>query len=150
MANLEKKLSTLTMADLDTAKSTQDFSVCPAGKHTAKIMSFTEEDTYNYVSLEIEGKVYNFFYSYYLRDSDDLNKDVLDWIGALATIPTTPTTPLLACANSAIGHSYEIETRVYTSNSGKNAGREQHAINFNIKPTLVTVAVEEEEIDLPF
>lgn len=147
----DKNLSTLTVADLDSAQVRSNSAlVCPKGFHKAKVLSFTEEENYNYVSLEIEGKKYNFFYDYTLRDSDAFDRDVLNWIISLATIPVTPTTPLLAITNSAIGHTYEIETDVYTSKTGKNAGKEQHFIRFSTKPELTKVIVEEETLDLPF
>ena len=148
---LENNLSTLKVGDLQNAKTNSaDFIVCPAGSHIAKIISFTEEENYNYVSMEIDGRNYNFFYNYTLRGSDDLDADVLSWIVALATIPVTDTTTLLQITNSAIGQSYEIETYVYTSKTGKNVGKENHAIRFNVKPKLTTVAVQEEDLELPF
>ena len=144
-------LSNLKFGDLDNAKSaTADFSVCPAGSHVAKVMSFTENDNYNFVTLEIEGKSYNFFYDYTLRNSDDLDYNVINWIAGLAMIPVTKETSLLAITNSAIGHSYEIETYVYVGKNGKNKDKEQHAIRFNVKPVPVTVQVQEENLELPF
>jgi len=144
-------LSTLTVKDLANAKtSTGEFQVCPAGHHIAKVISFTEEQDYSFVTLEIDGKNYNFFYSFFLKDSDDYNADVFNWIIGLSTIPVTDATPLLAITNSSIGHSYEVETYTYVSKTGKSAGKEQHAIRFNVKPLLTTVAVEEEELTLPF
>lgn len=147
-----KSLATLTRKDLGGAQQRQcnEFAVCPAGKHVAKVVRFTEEENYNYVTLEIEKQAYNFFYNYTLKDSDVLDSDVLSWILALATIPVTDETHLIEITNSAIGHSYEIETYVYTPKNGKNAGKPQHGIQFSTLPVLQIVEVETEDIELPF
>lgn len=142
-------LSTLTRADLQNAQKKEvGFSVCPAGKHVAKVQKFVEEDNYNLVNLLIDGKNYNFFYNYTLRNSDALDADVLNWIIGLSTIPVTDSTTLLQITNSAIGYSYEIETYTYTPTTGKNAGKQQHGIQFSVVPKLVTVDVESEELDV--
>ena len=149
---MNKSLATLTRKDLGAAQKRErsDFAVCPAGKHTAKVVSFTEEENYNYVTLEIEKKSYNFFYNYTLKDSDVLDSDVLNWLLSLATIPVTDETHLIEITNSAIGHSYEVETYVYTPKNGKNAGKPQHGIQFSTLPVLKVVEVETEDIELPF
>ena len=146
-----KTLSTLTAGDLQNAQVREGLSVCPAGKHQAKILKFVEEENYNYIQVEIEKKQFNFFYDYELRDSDALDRNVLGWLISLSTIPVTDSTPLLAITNSAIGHTYEIETGTYTSKQGKNAGKENHFIKFEVKPVLCNITVEDEEMEaLPF
>lgn len=148
---MSKNLSTLTMADLTNAEAKQtEAKVCPAGEHEAKVLGFTEEETYNYVSLEINGVKYNFFYNYFLRDSDKLDKDLLDWIISLAQIPVTESTSFIDITNSAIGCTFKIETYNYVSKTGKNAGKQQHGINFRKKPELVVVEIQSEEFELPF
>ena len=148
---MSKNLSTLTMADLTNAEAKQtEARVCPAGEHEAKVLGFTEEETYNYVSLEINGVKYNFFYNYFLRDSDKLDKDLLDWIISLAQIPVTESTSFIDITNSAIGCTFKIETYNYVSKTGKNAGKQQHGINFRKKPELVVVEIQSEEFELPF
>lgn len=147
----KKNLSNLTVADLATAKEeTNAPKVCPEGEQIAKVLGFVEEETYNYVSLEIKGVKYNFFYNYFLKDSDELNAKVLNWIVSLSTVPVTETTSLIEITNSAIGSSYKIKIRNYMSKTGKNAGSMQHAIDFNFKPELVVVEVQTEEFELPF
>lgn len=147
----KKNLSNLTVADLATAKEeTNGPRVCPEGEQIAKVLSFVEEETYNYVSLEIKGVKYNFFYNYFLKDSDELNANVLNWIVSLSTVPVTENTSLIEITNSAIGSSYKIKIRNYMSKTGKNAGNMQHAIDFNVKPELVVVEVQTEEFELPF
>lgn len=142
-------LSTLKVSDLEKAgTNTAEFKTCPAGTHLAKVISFTEEENYNFISLEIDKVKYNFFYSYTLKDSDQLNADVINWILALSTIPVTPDTHLLEITNSAIGRTYEVEIRNYTSKTGKHAGELQHSIDFKVKPTLSTVEVSSENVDV--
>ena len=146
-----RNLSNITVADLATAKQQPNTPrVCPEGEHVAKVLGFVEEETYNYVSLEINGVKYNFFYNYFLKDSDELNAEVLNWIVSLSTVPVTETTSLIEITNSAIGSSYKIKIRNYTSKTGKNAGNMQHAIDFSFKPELVVVEVQTEEFELPF
>lgn len=148
---MNRNLSNITIADLDTAQSNvTEQQILPAGKYVAKVLGFTEEENYNYVSLEINGVKYNFFYNYFLKDSDVLNADVLNWIISLATIPVGENTSLIEISNSAIGSSYNIEIYNYTSKSGKNAGKEQHAIQFRTKPEIVVVDITTEEFELPY
>ena len=83
-----RNLANITMADLGTAQTrNMDKPIVPAGMHVAKVLGFTEEENYNYVSLEIDGVKHNFFYNYFLRDTDTFDADVLQWIIGLATIP---------------------------------------------------------------
>jgi hypothetical protein len=149
---MNRNLTNITAADLRNAKQREQkgFEVCPPGVHTARVIEFVEEETYNSVKLEINGKQYNFFYNYFLRNSQDFDADVLNWIISLSTIPVTDTTSLMEIGNSAIGSSYKIEVYNYTSKSGKNAGKVQHGIQFSTKPELVTVEIEEEEYNLPY
>ena len=138
----------------DIAKAKKSESGIPdtlaPGDYVAKILGFTEEETYQYVSVEIDKTRYNFFYNYYLKDTTDLNADLINWIKALATIPVTDNTSLLEIANSAIGSSYKITIYNYMSKSGKNAGKNQHAISFRDLPVIETVTIEEEDLDLPY
>ncbi len=124
--------------------------VLPPGQYVAKVLGFTEEEAYQFVSLEINKKKYNFFYNYYLRGTQDLDGTLLNWIKALATIPVKDDTSLLAIANSAIGSSYKITIYNYVSKTGKNAGKTQHSISFKDKPVLETTTIEAEEVELPF
>ena len=109
-----------------------------------------EEENYNYVSLELNGVKYNFFYNYFLRDTDTFDADVLNWIVGLSTIAVNENTSLIDITNSAIGSSYEIEIYNYTPKTGKNAGKPQHGIQFSTTPKLVTVEIESEEFVLPY
>ena len=147
-------LKDILLADAKGAKSGGfDHEVLPAGEYVAKIINFTEEDTYNYVAVEINGKRFNMFYNYYIRDTTDLNGDVINWIKELATIKTTDKTTLLEVSNSAIGCSYKISIYNYVSKTGKNKGKSQHAISFSDLPvidTTVVTPIEEEDLDLPF
>lgn len=146
-----RNLANITIADLENAETKSvEAQVCPAGEHVAKVLAFVEEETYNYVSLEINGVKYNFFYNYFLKDSDKFNADVLNWIIGLSTIPVTDTTSLIDITNSAIGSSYKVEIYNYVSKTGKNAGKTQHGIQFSKKPELVVVEVQTEEFELPF
>lgn len=148
---MSKSLKDILVDDLKNAKSVSiENIVLEEGDYIGKLLGFTEEDTYQYVTFEIEGKRYNFFYNYFLRDSTDYNADVLNWIKALATIPVTEKTTLLEIANSAIGSSYKFSIYNYVSKSGKNAGQKQHAISFRTAPEIVTVEINEEELELPF
>lgn len=146
----------ILMEDLKDAKTTEYVNVVLApGKYNAQILEFVEKDTFNYVSVMIDGKKHNFFYNYTLKDSDVLNADVLNWMKALATIQTTPKTPFLEITNSSIGSTYEIEVYNYVSKTGKNAGKTQDAINFRELPVLQTVdatvpGIDVVEDDLPF
>ena len=143
-------LHDILVSDIANAKTGINDEVLPAGTYVAKVLSFTEEEHYNYIALEINKKRFNFFYNYYLRDTTDLDANLLNWLKALATIPVNEKTNFLDITNSAIGSSYRIEIYNYTSKSGKNAGKEQHAINFRTLPILETVEIEEEELELPF
>lgn len=148
---MDRNLANITINDLKDAKTQQiTNTVLPAGMYTAKVLGFTEEENYNYVSLEINGVRYNFFYNYFLKDSDTFNADVLNWIIGLATIPVGEKTTLIEITNSAIGCSYNIEIYNYTPKTGKNAGVTQHALQFRTKPELVVVEIETEEFELPY
>ena len=143
-------LNDILVSDIANAKTGINDEILPAGTYVAKVLNFTEEEHYNYITLEINKKRFNFFYNYYLRDTTDLDANLLNWLKALATIPVNEKTNFLDITNSAIGSSYRIEIYNYTSKSGKSAGKEQHAINFRTLPTLETVEIEEEELELPF
>lgn len=148
---MNRNLSNITIADLGTAQTqTHEQPILEAGTYTAKVLAFVEEENYNYVSLEINNVKYNFFYNYFLRDTDVFNADVLNWIIGLATFPVTDDTSLIDITNSAIGSSYVIEIYNYTPKSGKNAGKPQHAIQFKTRPELTTVEIQSEEFTLPF
>lgn len=124
--------------------------ILPPGEYSAKILGFTEEDTYQYITVEINKKRFNFFYNYYLKDTTILNADLINWIKALATIPTDENTSLLTIANSAIGSTYRITIYNYTSKTGKNAGKVQHAISFSHLPVIETAEIVSEDLELPF
>jgi hypothetical protein len=147
-------LKDILVADAAKAKASQggyEEIILTPGKYTAKVLGFTEEETYQYMSLQINGRKHNFFYNYYNYGTQDLNKQLIDWIQSLATIPVTPKTSLLEIVNSAIGSSYNIDIYNYVSKSGKNEGKTQHAINFKVSPELETVIIETETLeDLPF
>ena len=148
---MNRNLSNITIADLGNAQSNSiERQILPAGVYTAKVLAFVEEENYNYVSLEIAGVKYNFFYNYFLKDSDTFNADVLNWIIGLATIPVDDKTSLIDITNSAIGSTFNIEIYNYTAKTGKNAGKAQHAIQFRTKPELVTVEITTEEFELPY
>ena len=148
---MTRNLANITIADLQGAESKSfEAPILQAGKYTAKVLGFTEEENYNYVSLEINGTKYNFFYNYFLKDTDTFDADVLNWIISLSTIPVVENTSLIEVTNSAIGSSYTIEIYNYTPKTGKNAGKPQHAIQFKTKPELTVVEVQTEEFELPF
>lgn len=134
----------------DAQSSGPNTEILEPGVYNAKVIGFTEEDTYQYITVEINKKRFNFFYNYYLYETDVLDKDLIEWIQALATIKTTAKTTLLEIANSAIGSTYKITIYNYTSKSGKNAGKVQHAISFRDLPIEVAADVMEEDIELPF
>lgn len=149
---MKPTLKDILLQDTASAKTSDGMvnAVLKPGTYTAKILAFVEEDTYQYVSVEINNTRYNFFYNYYLYNTTDLDANLINWIKALATIPTTATTSLLDIANSAIGNSYKIEVYNYTSKNGKNAGKTQHAISFKTLPVIETVEIQTEVISLPF
>jgi hypothetical protein len=124
--------------------------VLAPGTYIAKVLSFTEEENYQYISVEINKKKFNFFYNYYLRGTTDLDGNLINWIKGLATIPVKDDTSLLEIANSAIGSSYKITIYNYVGKTGKNAGKTQHGITFKDKPVLETTTIESEEVELPF
>lgn len=124
--------------------------VLAPGTYLAKVLGFTEEENYQYVSLEINKKKFNFFYNYYLRGTTDLDGNLINWIKALATIPVKEDTTLLEIANSAIGSTFKVTIYNYVSKTGKNAGKTQHALSFKDKPVLETTTIESEEVELPF
>ena len=148
---MNRNLANITIADLGAAQTKNtERPIVPAGIHTAKVLGFVEEENYNYVSLEIDGVKHNFFYNYFLRDTDVFDADVLNWIIGLSTIPVTESTSLIDITNSAIGSSYKIEIYNYTPKTGKNAGKPQHGIQFSTKPELVVVEITSEEFVLPY
>lgn len=148
---MNRNLANISVKDLEGAESvSMEKPVLPAGMHKAKVLAFVEEETYNYVSLEVDGVKYNFFYDYFLRDTDKFNADVLSWIISLATIPVNDDTSLIDITNSAIGSTYEIEIYNYTPKTGKNAGKPQHAIQYKTKPELTVVEIQTEDFELPF
>ena len=146
-----RNLANITIADLGTAQTKNvERPIVPAGMHVAKVLGFVEEETYNYVSLEIDGVKHNFFYNYFLKDTDTLDADVLNWIVGLSTIAVKEDTSLIDISNSAIGSSYEIEIYNYTPKTGKNAGKPQHGIQFSTTPKLTVVEIQSEEFVLPY
>ena len=148
---MNRNLSNITIADLGAAQTRNvERPIIPAGMHVFKVLGFVEEESYNYVSLELNGVKYNFFYNYFLKDTDTFDADVLNWIVGLSTITVTENTSLIDITNSAIGSSYEIEIYNYTPKTGKNAGKPQHGIQFSTAPKLVTVEIESEEFVLPY
>lgn len=148
---INRNLANITIKDLAGAETkNMEKPILPAGTHVAKVLGFTEEENYNYVSLEVNGVKYNFFYNYFLRDTDKFDADVLNWIIGLSTIPVQEDTSLIDVTNSALGSSYKIEIYNYTPKTGKNAGKPQHGIQFRTKPELVVVEVETEEFELPY
>lgn len=149
MVNLSKILA----GDVKNAKTGFKNEVLEPGTYVGKLLGFTEEDNYQFVTFLINGSKYNFFYNYFIYDTQDLDANLINWITKLATIPVTDKTSLLEIANSAVGSSYRIEIYNYTSKSGKNAGKAQHAIRFSTTPIKEEVVIETEEIsieDLPF
>ena len=66
-------LSDILVSDIANAKTGINDEILPAGTYVAKVLSFTEEEHYNYIALEINKKRFNFFYNYYLRDTTDLD-----------------------------------------------------------------------------
>lgn len=151
MSVTKPSLKDILIKDLKDAKLPEGVNqeVLAPGDYVAKVRCFVEEDAYQYVSLEINKKNYNFFYNYYLKDSTDLDANVINWIKGLSNIPVTETTSLLEIANSAIGSSYKITIYNYVSKTGKNAGKTQHAIRFAKLPVLETSDIVEEVVDLP-
>lgn len=153
MNNFKPTLKDILLKDAVTAKSpgTGIAATLTPGTYIAKIINFEEKESYQYVTVEINKKRYNFFYNYYIYQTTDLNLEVINWIKALATIPVDENTSLLQIANSSYGSSYKIEVYNYISKTGKNAGKTQHAISFKDLPIVETVVIETEEIDaLPF
>lgn len=148
---MNRNLSNITIADLGNAQTKNvERPIVPAGMHVAKVLGFVEEENYNYVSLEINGVKHNFFYNYFLKDTDKFDADVLNWIIGLATCTVKEETSLIDITNSAIGSSYEIEIYNYTPKTGKNAGKPQHAIQFSTTPKLTVVEIQSEEFVLPY
>lgn len=149
MVNLSKILA----GDIKNAKTGFKDKTLEPGLYVGKLLGFTEEDTYQFVTFLINGSKYNFFYNYFIYDTQDLDANVINWITKLATVPVDDKTSLLEIANSAVGSSYKIEIYNYTSKSGKNAGKVQHAIRFSTMPVKEEVVIETEELsieDLPF
>jgi hypothetical protein len=151
--NMNKpSLKDILIKDANTAKTQGGIvnEVLPPGTYLAKVLGFTEEEAYQYVSVEINKKKFNFFYNYYLRNTTDLDASLINWIKALATIPVKETTSLLEIANSSIGSTFKVTIYNYVSKTGKNAGKTQHAISFKDKPVLETTTIETEQVELPF
>jgi hypothetical protein len=151
--NMNKpSLKDILIKDANTAKTQGGIvnEVLPPGTYLAKVLGFTEEEAYQFVSVEINKKKFNFFYNYYLRNTTDLDASLINWIKALATIPVKETTSLLEIANSAIGSTFKVTIYNYVSKTGKNAGKTQHAISFKDKPVLETTTIETEQVELPF
>lgn len=151
--NMEKpSLKDILIKDANTAKTQGGIvnEVLPPGTYLAKVLGFTEEEAYQYVSVEINKKKFNFFYNYYLRNTTDLDANLISWIKSLATVPVKDSTSLLEIANSAIGSTFKITIYNYISKTGKNAGKTQHAVSFKDKPVLETTTIETEQVELPF
>lgn len=149
---MQKSLKDILIKDLDVAKKPAggEFTILTPGEYVAKVISFTEEENYQYITVEIDKKRYNFFYNYFNWGTTDLNYNLIDWVKGLATVPVTETMNLLEIANSAIGNSYKITVYNYPSKSGKNAGKIQHAIDFKVVPELQIVEIVTEELELPY
>lgn len=148
-----KSLKDILLKDASTAKSSQTtIEALPAGVYTGKLLGITEEEKYSYITLEINKVKRNYFYNIYLRNSDDLNADVFNWLQSLATVAVTEQTSLLEIINSAIGFSFEIKIYNYVSKSSKDVGKTKDAIDFTVLPKLVSVGAIQEEVieDLPF
>jgi hypothetical protein len=63
---INRNLANITIKDLAGAETKNlEKPILPAGTHIAKVLGFTEEENYNYVSLEVNGVKYNFFYNYF-------------------------------------------------------------------------------------
>lgn len=151
---MAKTLKDILAKDLAGAKiKSFEEDILSPGEYVGKLLGFTEEETYQFMTFLIGGKKYNFFYNYFIYGTQDLDGQLLNWIKALATIPVDDSTSFLAMANSAVGNSYKFTIYNYVSKSGKNAGKTQHNINFKVLPTKEEVIIETEEIsteDLPF
>jgi hypothetical protein len=145
-------LKDILIKDANTAKTQGGIvnEVLAPGTYVAKVLGFTEEESYQFVSVEINKKKFNFFYNYYLRGTTELDGTLIQWIKALATIPVKDTTSLLEIANSAIGSSFKVTIYNYVSKTGKNAGKTQHGISFKDKPVLETTTIQTEQVELPF
>lgn len=148
---MRSSLKDILLKDLASAKVPQGVALetLPPGEYKAKIIGFTEEDAYQFITVEIDKKRYNFFYNYYIKDTTDLDANLINWIKALATITVTDDTTLLEIANSAIGSTYKITLYNYTSKSGKNAGKLQHSISFKTLPVLDNTTIVTEDVILP-
>lgn len=151
-------LATIVAGDIEKARSMFDKITLEAGQYRGKLLGFTEEDTYNLMNFEIEVpddegntslQEVGFFYNWYLRNSDDLNADVIAWIKSLATIKVEKSTTMLDIANSAIGSTYVFEVYNYVSKSGKSKGETQHSIDFTVLPIIDTTVVKTETVKAP-
>lgn len=149
---MQKSLKDILVKDLEIAKKPAggDFEILPPGEYVAKVIGFTEEENYQYITVEINKKRYNFFYNYFNYGTQDLNYYLIDWIKSLSTVPMTENMSLLEIANSSIGNSYKITIYNYTGKVGKNAGKVQHALDFKVKPELQIVDIITEEVELPY
>ena len=148
---MRSSLKDILLKDLASAKVPQGVvsETLPPGEYKAKVIGFTEEDAYQFITVEIDKKRYNFFYNYYIKDTTDLDANLINWIKALATITVSDATTLLEIANSAIGSTYKITLYNYTSKSGKNAGKLQHSISFKTLPVLDNTTIVTEDVILP-
>lgn len=147
---LRKTLKDILVEDAANAKTISNNEILAPGTYIAKLIGFTEEDTYQYVTFQINKKNYNFFYNYYIKDTNDLDGNLIKWLQALATCTVTDKTSMLEIVNSAIGTSYKISIYNYVSKAGKNAGKSQHAISFKDVPVIESVTIEVEDDELPF
>lgn len=150
---MKPNLKDILIKDAKGAKAPKGFpDPLAPGEYNAKIIGFTEEDTYNYLTVNIDSTNRNYFYDYYIYGTTDLNLNVINWFKALATIPITENTNLLDIANSAIGSTYIISIYNYTGKRGKNKGKVMEAIDFKELPVINTQIIETEEIEdsLPF
>lgn len=147
-----KTLSNVTLNDMKGAKANNSFAeqILPAGKHIGKFLGATEEDTYSYFKFEIGGQTYRLFFNLTLKGSDTIDLNTITWIKGLAVITVDDNTKLSEIINTAIGNSYEINIYNYVAKTGKNAGKNQHAIDFKTAPVLQATSVVTEKIDLPF
>ena len=151
IVNGKPTLKDILIDDAVSAKTPENGSeLLTPGDYVGKIISFVEEETYSGIKMEVNKKPYLFFYNWTIRDTNDLNAEVIAWMTALATIPTPTGTSMLAITNSAIGNSYRFRVYNYKAKTGKNVGKDQHAISFRDLPVIETQNIIEEEVVLPF
>lgn len=142
-----KSLKDILIKDEANAKKRSGATVVLApGEYEFKLLGFVEEDTYSYLSVEHQGRKFNFFYNLFNKEGA-LDLDVMTWLKALSTIPVTPDTNLLDIVNSAIGCTYKIKVYNYVAKSGKNKGQTQHSIDFTQIPELIVNTITAEDLD---